>query len=313
MQNKIVIITLNVVIQVTKEIMTDTNKIVLDPHAHREAVGRFLDFFNIKSGRPDADFLQNILKYYTRLPYENISKILKLHNNFISGTHIRLPDEVIEDHAEFHFGGTCFSLTFYLQAILSTRGFLCYPVMAHTLNRLNVHTALIVLLNRRKYLVDPGYLLTQPMEIHQDKPRLYRTPHTGVELGFNPKDEYYHLYTFNRQQKKWRYRFQDRPVSSDEYLHHWQDSFYQGTMHGICLTRVKKDGMIYMHNDFLQITSIEGKQKRKVKENYYSVIEDIFGFAPEIVEQAKEAMTENMKLERQLGFYKEKKAANETD
>ncbi len=293
--------------------MKEMTQIVLDPYAHENAVGQFLDFYNIKSGRPDANFLQNILKYYIHLPYENISKILKLYNDFISGTYIRLPDEVIENHAEFHFGGTCFSLTFYLHAILSTQGFRCYPVMAHTRHRLNVHTALIVLLNHRKYLVDPGYLLTQPMEIHKDKLRLYRTPHTGVELVFNAKDEYYHLYTFNKQQKKWRYRFQDKPVSSDDFLRHWQDSFYQGTMHGICLTKVQEDGMVYMHNDFLQITSIEGKQKRKVKENYYGVIKDIFGFAPKIVEQAQEAMAENMKLERQLGFYKEKKVDNETN
>ena len=213
------------------------------------------------------------------------------------------------------FGGTCFSLTFYLQSILTQHDFMCYPVIAHMRNRPNVHCALVVIMNRLKYLVDPGYLLTQPMEIHPDKPRLYRTTHTGVELRFNKDDESYHLYTFDREEIKWRYTFMDQPLQADEFLKHWQASFYQGTMHGICMTRVQDDGMIYLHNDYLQVTSIEGKIKKKLKENYLDTVQDLFGISPQWVEEALSAIPRNKELEKELGFYspKKKRSEHETD
>ena len=279
-------------------------KIILDPYKHKEAARRFLDFYHLKAGSPGLIYLQEILESYTYLPYENISKIIKLNRHFSGPDRIRLPDEVMEEHAEFRLGGTCFSLTFFLQTILSNQGFRCYPVLASMRNRPNTHCALVVLLDRRKYLVDPGYLLTQPMEIHPDKPRLYRTPHTGVELRFSAEDEHYHLYTFDRDQVKWRYKFLDRPTPPDEFLRSWQASFYQPTMHGILLTRVKEDRLIYLHNDYLQITTIQGKQKRKLRENYFSTVRDVFGISAELVERAQEAMQRNLQMERELGIFK---------
>jgi arylamine N-acetyltransferase len=291
----------------------NTKKIQLLPEQFKEASAEFLDYFNIKPSSPDLLYLEQILNNYTNLPYENISKIIKLGQDFTTDNRIRLPNEVIDDHEKFHFGGTCFSLTFYLQSILLFQGFNCYPVMADMRNQPNVHCALIVLYNQKKYLVDPGYLLTRPMEMSKDNPRLYKTSHTGVELRFAKEDERYHLYTFDRQQVKWRYQFIDRPISAAELLKHWQDSFYKGTMHGIVLTKVQKDGMIYMHNDYLKITSIEGQQTQRLKSNYFSVVQNTFGFDPQLIEQAQEAMQRNMALERELGFFKTKKGANATE
>jgi arylamine N-acetyltransferase len=279
-----------------------SQSIILDPGSHGESVQGFLRFFDLPDKDPSTAYLEQILTFYARLPYENISKIIKLRKDFTSPERLRLPEEVMDDHARFHLGGTCFSLTFFLQSILTLQGFSCYPVMADMRNRPNVHCALIVLLNGARYLVDPGYLLTRPMEIHPDKPRLYRTEHTGVELMFNVQKQKYHLLTFDRQQSKWRYCFVDRPTPADEFLRHWQASFVQGTMHGICLTRVSDQGIIYLHKDYLQVSNNEGREKRKIKQNYHVVISDLFSIAPEWVEQALAAIPENMALERQFGL-----------
>jgi len=287
-------------------IMEASKTIILDPNAHADAVRHFNDFFRLAAAAPSLALLQQILSRYAQLPYENISKIIKLRKDFLSQKRLRLPEEVMDDHARFHLGGTCFSLTFFLQSILSQHDFQCYPVMADMSNRTNVHCALVVLLDRKKYLVDPGYLLTQPMEIHPDKPRLYHTPHTGIELLFQKQDNRYHLYTFNRQQTKWRYKFFDRPTPPEEFLKHWQASFVQGTMHNICLTRVSDQGMIYLHKDYLQVTTIEGRQKQRIKQNYSGIIQDLFGIAPEWVEQALDAIPQNLEFERRLGLFRPK-------
>lgn len=276
------------------------------PENFKEAGNEFLSFYAISPKLPDVDYLQQILAAYTNLPYENVSKIIKLNNHFTSEDRIRLPDEVIADHEQFRLGGTCFSLTFYLQAILLHQGFSCYPVLADMRNLPNVHCALVVIMSGKKYLIDPGYLLTRPMQISKDNPRLYRTEHTGVELRFDREEERFHLYTFDRSQYKWRYRFLDQPAAPEQFLKYWHESFYKGTMHGIVLTKINPDGMIYMHNDYMRITTPEGQQKQRVKSDYIRVVEDRFGLQGELVERAQEALQRNLALERELGIFKPK-------
>jgi len=143
----------------------------LDAAGHDEAVRLFRRRYNILSGRrPDEILLQNILAGFANLPYENLSKIIKFHRH---GAHeaerLRLPEEVIEDHLRRRLGGTCFSLTFFLQAILLHHGFTCYIVMADMRAGKNIHGAMIVWLNGVKHLVDPGYLLCR---IHSVNPIL---------------------------------------------------------------------------------------------------------------------------------------------
>ncbi len=292
--------------------------IILDPAKHTSGVQHFFQHYGIRPQAPSLSFLEEILQHYAGLPYENISKILKLNKHFTSLEHLRFPEEVIEDHIRFRFGGTCFSLTFFLYSILTHHGFIAYPVMADMKNRPKTHSALIVFLEKRKYLVDPGYLLKAPMEIHPDKPRLYRNAHTGVELCFNPQEERYHLYTFDAQQITWRYQFQDQPVSWEEFLKYWHDSFYQGTMHGICVTQLREDRLIYIHNQYVKIASFAGTQKRRLKKDVESVISELFGIQPEFVEQALAAIPENIKMEKKHGLRKEQrhsleeKESNET-
>ncbi len=282
--------------------MKKTSQIILDPYKHQNGVNLFLDYYAIRTQSPGLEFLQSILRHFSKLPYENVSKIIKLNRDFLSPEHIRLPEEVFDDHARFHLGGTCFSLTFFLQSILLQHGFQGYPVIAHMRNRPNVHCAFVVLLDRKQYLVDPGYLLNQPMEIQPDSNRFYRTAHTGVELAFNPDDEFYHLYTFDKQDKKWRYCFQNKPLSEQEFLDHWLNSFYQGTMHGICMTQLREDGMLYLHNNYLRITTIEGQQKQRIKQDYYNVVQNVFGIDSSLVEEAMAAISENMAFEREFGL-----------
>ncbi len=283
-------------------ILERQNKTDLDPLNHRQSVKRFLSFYHIEQQKPDAAFLEKILAHFANLPYENISKIVKLQKNYLAPERIRLPEEVMEDHAAFHLGGTCFSLTYFLQAILSECGFLCYSVIAHMQRMLNAHCSLVVLLEGKKYLVDPGYLLNQPMQIHKEVSRIYRTEHTGVETVFNPDDEHFYLYTFDRTDKKFRYKFRDQPLSMQEFLKHWLDSFYWPGMRGICLTRVNRDGMVYVHNDFVQVLNGQGKKKGHVRD-VHLLVKETFHIEPEWVERARAAIPEIISLGRQHGYY----------
>ena len=281
--------------------------VLLDIDTSAAAAHRFENHFSVSSRPVGLEALEEILHHFSRFPYENISKIIKYRDYFDGRDKIRLPSEVMEDHARHRLGGTCFSLTFFLQTILFHRGFLCYPVMADMRWGRNVHCALIVLLDGRKHLVDPGYLLNRPMELGAGTPRLYKTEFSGVELVHRPEEDAYDLYTFDKDQMKWRYRFQDRPVQPEAFLEHWLASFGWNSMHGLCLTRVEKDRMVYVHKMFMRETAFGRKRNVNIKDDYHGAIHRVFGIAPGLVEEALAAVEANMARERELGLFVPKK------
>ena len=276
---------------------------VLDPFGHGAAVQRFLKFHHISRRAPGIDFLGEILAHFSGMPYENLSKIVKMHKSYGSPNRIRLPEEVMEDHALFGLGGTCFSLTYFLLAILSDCGFLCYPIIAHIGRSMNIHCAVVVLLDGRKYLADPGYLLNLPLEIQKSGARVYRTESRGVELTFSPQDEQFCLATFDRTEKKFRYRFADRPVPLDEFVRLWLDSFYWPAMRAVTLSRLTQEGMIYVNKQMVQVQNTHGRQKGVVKD-IHLLVKEAFGIAPEWAERAQAAIPDLIARGQEIGVYR---------
>ncbi len=281
----------------------DRQKILLDLTAHQNGVECFFDFFKLERKRPDLISLLELLLHFGNLPYENLSKIIKLNNDWDSENKIRLPEEVIEDYICHKLGGTCFSLTFFLQSILNYCGFVCYPVMAEMRAGKNIHCCLIVVLGSVKYLVDPGYLLKKPMEINPEKHQLLNNEFAGVQLEFDQKNQSYNLFTLNNFETKWRYRFQDKPVAHDEFLRHWLSSFKWNSMHRLYLTKTIEEGLIFVCGNFMRKTTFEGKQNFNIKNNFHEAIQDIFGIDKELSEQAMIRLSMNLEKERALGLW----------
>ena len=108
-----------------------TTTIILDPASHADGVKVFMKASKLSGGDPKIHLLERLVQAFSKLPYENISKIIKLSDHLEDEDQIRLPEEVVEGHLTEGLGGTCFSLTFALQSILAQNGFSNYPVMAH--------------------------------------------------------------------------------------------------------------------------------------------------------------------------------------
>ncbi len=249
---------------------------ILDPINHRDAALAFDTHFSIDESKPSLQQLETIISSFANIPYENISKVIRYREHFEDDNRIRLPSEVVDTHIRHRLGGTCFSLTFLLQSILTRHHFLCYPVMADMRWGRNVHCAMIVQLNSKQYLVDPGYLLTRPMEIDDNHPRMYRTSYSGVELVFNPKEGTFELSTFDETGTKWRYRFKNQPVPSSVFMKHWLSSFSWNSMHGLCLTRVEKERLVYIHKTFYRETTFSGKRNMNIKNRVHQTVENVF-------------------------------------
>lgn len=278
--------------------------VILDPVRHSKGVDHFLSHYALARQRPTLATLCEILAQFAKIPYENLSKIIKFNRyGDDRAQRLRLPEEVMQEHAAWRLGGTCFSLTFFLQSILQHHDFVSYIVMGDMRAGRNLHCALIVMLDEIKYLVDPGYVLHRPLALDPARARVFHTEHTGVELRFDPPAESYDLFTFNRQDKKWRYRFADRPTPLPEFGEHWQASFHRNSMHGLCLTRVCEAELIFIHKQHMRITSLAGKRNVNLKKNYHAMIHEFFGISPEYVEQALGALQENLQRERETGRF----------
>ena len=283
-------------------------KTFLAPEKHKEGFKHFIDYFKLTLSRPGLIFLHELLENFAVMPYENISKIIKYHQSADwEHPRIRLPEEVIADHIDYGLGGTCFSLTYYLQSILVQCGFNCYPVMADMRAGKNIHCCLIVILDGKKHLIDPGYLLTQPMELNLSKPRLYKTEFTGVELRFDKHSQQYQLHTFDKHEAKWRYSFRDEPASPQEFLQHWLHSFTRNSMNGICLSRIMKNGLLFVNRNFMRETTFAGKKYINIKKNYHSAINEYFGIDRQVIEQAQAALAANLRRRKELGLWVESK------
>lgn len=265
----------------------------LDPEKHRDAALRFLQLHREKQRGPSLAALGRIPRAFARLPYENLSKIIHFSQSRDLGVpEIRLPETVFAEHAEHKLGGACFSLTFFLQSILNAVGFACYPVMADMRAGRNVHCALVALLEGRRYLLDPGYLLTQPMELRQASMR-HLEPHTGIELRYDRKADRYDLFTFDHRGSKWRYCFVDRPVAPETFLRHWLASFNGNGMRGLCLSKRIDGGLLFVNRTFMRETTFNGRHNFNIKHSFHATIYERFGIDAQVVEQAQAALALN--------------------
>ena len=241
--------------------------------------------FGLSALDPELEMLRRIVTSYSKLPYENLTKIIK---KFTAGTpdeRLRGPVEVVSGYVERHTGGTCFSLTYCLGSILTSVGFRCYPVMAD-MKRLNIHCALVVEMNGRRHFVDPGYLVGEPVELASGPVRI---PTTFGVVELRPRQgERYDLFTLEGEDRKWRYTVKTVAVSHAAFMRHWQDSFALPMMNNLLLTRLTSEGHLYIKNHHLRMKGPGGKANENIRSGLEARIAAEFGISPNITAEARE-------------------------
>jgi arylamine N-acetyltransferase len=251
-----------------------------------EAGELFRSHFGLGGPRTDLDTLRLILRRYARIPYENISKIIQVARHPELEGKFRMPSQVMQDHIAHHLGGTCFSLSHLLEQILLASGYSCYKAMAHMHAGENIHCVMVVELSGKRYLADPGYLLWEPLPLSRERSQVACTPRGKVELVYDPAGALFHLFTLDAQDRKWRYRFSDQPVSDGEFREHWIASFSRPTMHKILLNQLTEKGQLYIRGNHLRLTSLSEEKRANIRQDYHRQIHDFFGIDPGWVEEA---------------------------
>ncbi len=258
---------------------------------NRDAKELFCAHFKLSGGDPDLDMLRGIISCYANIPYENLTKIIRKFTVERPGERLRRPVEVVSGYIENRTGGTCFSLTFCLGSILAKAGYRCYPVMAD-MKRPNVHCALVVTIKAKKYIVDPGYLLGEPVELSGAPVRL-TTSFGNVEL--RPRSvTRYDLFTVTGGERKWRYCVRLNPITQPLFMRYWRESFDLPMMNSLQLTRLTGSGHLYIRDHHLRLRRSDARINENIRAELESRIESEFGIPGEITAEARELL-EKMK------------------
>ena len=264
---------------------------ILQQDAGKKVLDRFMGHFGIPGGDPDLELLRAVIRGYSNIPYENLTKIIKKFTAPGTTERLRGPDEVIGGFIERHTGGTCFSLTYCLGAILSKAGYECHPVMAD-MKRPNIHCALVVIIRGKRYLVDPGYLLGEPVELTGTT--------VSVESSFGrvelrPRSgERYDLFTIAGREAKWRYQVKTIPVPRSLFLRYWQESFSLPMMNSLQLTKLTELGHLYIRDHHMRLRRGDEKINENIRSELERRIEREFGIPEGITAEAREHL-ERMK------------------
>lgn len=262
------------------------------PEKEHRAKKIFLDHFKLPDGDPDLEMLRAVVSSFSSIPYENLTKIISKFRSENPQQRLRRPVDVVNGYVERHTGGTCFSLTYCLGSILSGSGYECYPMMAD-MKRPNVHCALAVRMGLKRYLVDPGYLLGEPVELAGVPVRL-TTSFGTVELRPRTGTRY-DLFTIAGSEMKWRYRLKTMPVPNALFLRYWQESFSLPMMNSLQLTKLTGNGHLYIRNHHLRLRRADDKLNENIRRELESRIETEFGIPGSITAEAREHL-ERMKL-----------------
>jgi arylamine N-acetyltransferase len=148
----------------------------------------------------------------------------------------------------------------------------------------NLHCALIVSLDGKKYLIDPGYLITEPVELPSKKNLIYETTSNLIEIASTYSD--YHLYTIEQNQKKWRYKLKSPAVDRITFKGFWQDSFSCNMMNSILVSRSENDGRLYFQKDRFSQVQKTGRKNKKIKKQPERFVANTFGIDTELIQKA---------------------------
>ncbi|MCI0604862.1 arylamine N-acetyltransferase [bacterium] len=249
---------------------------------------RFFDRYALPQSTADLRFLAQLSRAYSKLPYENVTKILKETRSSSSTEKLRRTGEVLEDHLRWTTGGTCFSLCNALQEILRHCGYDAFIAMADMHYGKNIHCAIIVRLAGARYLLDPGYLLHEPVLLSETQIS-HETAMNTVILR-NEGNETYSLSTKETGAQKWRYRLRAIPVSPEEFEAHWIHSFSLNSMEHIMLTRLQEAGRLYYRKDRIELVRPQQRLQQKVSKDDVGTLANLFGLPADLILQAQRVL-----------------------
>lgn len=250
------------------------------------AADAFAMHFDLRPDRPDRDLLEDTSLAFSRLPYENLTKMLALEEHGDGPGRLRSPAVVVADHIRTGSGGTCFSLANTLVEILASFGFPARPVMGDMKHGRDIHCAVMVEAPFGRFLLDPGYLVHVPVDLAPERTEVRVGP---AELVYSTDERgVTRMSSRSSSGTVERYVIKHAFVSPAEFLRHWQRSFDAPGMNGLHLCAAGRGERLYAHNANLRIEDRRGRRNVKIGSDWASCVASAFGIDPVLAGRAFE-------------------------
>lgn len=263
----------------------------LDPRGDPELARRFLDHFGLCGDASPRERLRSVAAAFSRLPYENLTKIIKQAEHGAPRAARRLPREVLADHLACGAGGTCFSLTAALLQIVRALGWAAEPLLADRRYGADTHCGLTIWIDGRPHLLDPGYLILDPIPLDADGPTRVRTEFNELLLSPTADGRGLELATVDRGQTKYRLTFKTTPADCGQFLCAWDASFAWDMMRYPVLSQVRAGRQLYLQGRRFQTRDRDAVRRHELQTAELDAqIARAFGIAPQVVARALEIL-----------------------
>jgi arylamine N-acetyltransferase len=240
----------------------------------------FFDHFGLKPASGVAS-LYDTVEAFRRIPWENLTKFLLRARG---EERPRMPDEVFRGFVEAGTGGTCYSLTEALAAVLVRCGWKVRPLTGHMRHGKNIHCALLAQGNEGAFLLDPGYVVPRPVRLERHGGTLSLP---GRELRWAPSGAGWDLYTVREGGvPQWRYRLESRELTREEFLLFWKQSFSAPGLNSLHINLSLEDHRLSAHNGNLRMEGEGLRENRKLASDYGSAVAEYFGVSPSVAGEA---------------------------
>ena len=151
----------------------------------------------------------------------------------------------------------------------------------------DTHCALLVWMDGIPHLLDPGYLIVQPIRLKTREEQKIETGFNDLILASEQNPETASLYTLRGNKKTYRLTYRTSPVDNGEFYRAWDASFQWDMMQYPLLTRTEGSRQIYMKGTRIQISDRDSSESRHIPaEELVGRISSEFGIHPSLVERA---------------------------
>jgi arylamine N-acetyltransferase len=232
--------------------------------------------------------LLSALRELSVLPYENLSKIVAFSQGGNMENTLGLAADWLEKSRDTGAGGTCFSLTWWLERRLRESGLDCAFLMGDKGNAKDVHCGLRCDWQGRSYLLDPGYMIFDPLPLPEAGLSAEAwVPPNAVRVEDLPSRDAWRLWSGPRGELKFRFDFRKRAVTQEEFLAHWRASYRLPMMDYPVLNRISGGVQYYLQKRSLLVRTEQGGEMRKLsKPEMLEVLGVTFGIPEPLAREA---------------------------
>ncbi len=186
------------------------------PKLYKELQCAVLNHLQVTHGKPDHQHLEQLVAAFVRIvPWESASRIVRRADCDQLENRPRWPDIFWNDHLRMGGGGTCFESNFAFSALLNGLGYEGYLTINDMQDSIGCHTAVILLLDGQKWIVDVGFPIYGVLPLNPEVIAQKDTPFHRYSI--DPLGD--GCYQIERRPHPNEYAFTliDRPVTLDRY------------------------------------------------------------------------------------------------